>query len=397
MTREFDKQRRNDTRPSSRNNSANKYGDERSPRPARPRLNRETVDRAWESGAQHAHADYRPRSSNGQPPRNNWRNQQSSDYSSSQHGHGGNGPSNNQRQEQYRDNPRRNERAPGENNGLRSRSFDSNNTGRREYSDQRPGERRDYRERSTGTGGRPGYRDNGQSRDRGGQFRGRDQDRDYRERDERGGRNFGHNSFEADRRDGRGYQGQRSGPDTRNPRSQNRSWEQQQPNDRPGRPSRSSYNGRNDNNERFKGDYERFDRRDEAPNRRDDVRRPGRPEGPRERQRYDNKERTEEQHVTRLPDGRVLKGPRPVQRKEAQFWAGISENTDDLIGHIPTPVSTDTTEPATEAEDDDKPAKTRKPRTRIASATVRAKKAKTAGAGKRGPRPSQRGFKWPAP
>src|SRR6266487_5208701 len=110
MTREYNKQRRDDSRPSFRNRSSNNYGDERAPRPARPRLNREIVDRAWESGAQHAHADYRPRSSNGQPPRgnngprNNWHNQQPSEYSSSQNGHGGNRPSNNQRQEQYRDN-----------------------------------------------------------------------------------------------------------------------------------------------------------------------------------------------------------------------------------------------------------------------------------------------------
>ena len=77
MTRDFNKQRRDDMRPSSREQSSNRYGDERSPRPARPRLNRKSVDRAWESGAPSHHADYRTRSNNGnrgQAPRNDWRN-----------------------------------------------------------------------------------------------------------------------------------------------------------------------------------------------------------------------------------------------------------------------------------------------------------------------------------
>ena len=425
MTREFDKQRGNDSRPSFRNKPANRNGDEQSPRPARPRLNRETVDRAWESGAQHTHADYRSRSNNGQPPRNNWRNQQPSGYSSSQNSHGGNRPYNNQRQEQYRDNPRRFERTPDENNGPRSRSFNSNSTGRRDYNDQHSAERRDYRERSTGSDRRPGYRDNrdnrdnrnnGQSREYGGQFRGRDQDRDYRRRDfgrdERGGQNFGRSSFETDRRDSRGYQGQRPGPDTRNPRGQSRPWEQRQTNDRPQnpyRPARPAYNERNERNERFEGDYERFEGHNAAPDKRVDAHRPERPTSrtPRERQHFnggerDNREHTEERHVTRLPNGRVLKGPRPVQRKEAQFWAGISENTDDLIGHIPTPETSDLEDAAGETEAGEQSAgeqsaAPRKPRTRSASASVRTKKANTAGGGKRGPKPSQRGFKWPTP
>src|SRR5712691_2984937 len=89
MTRDYNKQPRDDMRPSSRNQSSNRPGDERSPRPARPRLNRETVDRAWESGAPAQHADYRTRSSSnnsGQPPRNNWRNNQQSEHSTAQNG-----------------------------------------------------------------------------------------------------------------------------------------------------------------------------------------------------------------------------------------------------------------------------------------------------------------------
>src|SRR5260370_30416906 len=78
MTRDYNNQPRDDMHTSSRNQSSNKPGDEQSPRPARPRLNRQTVDRAWESGAPNKHADYRPRSGgyNGHPPRKNWRNKQ---------------------------------------------------------------------------------------------------------------------------------------------------------------------------------------------------------------------------------------------------------------------------------------------------------------------------------
>ncbi len=411
MTREYNKQRRDDSRPSFRNRSSNNYGDERAPRPARPRLNREIVDRAWESGAQHSHADYRPRSNNGQPPRKNWRNQSPSEASSSQNGHGGNRPYNSSnRQEQYRDNPRRFERTSNDN--YSPRQFDSGNSARRTSSEgQRFGERRGYGEQSHGA--RPAYRDNrdnSQPRSRGGQggqFQGRDRDRDYRRRD------FGRDehrerNFEHPRRpfDGRGYQERQSGPDTQNPRWQSRSWVQraEQTDERQEGPYRS---GRR---ERFEGDYEHFDRRDEAPNRRNNDRRPG-PDRPgnrafRGRQRYDDQdqEQTEERHVTRLPDGRVLKGPRPVQRKEAQFWTDIAEDTESLVGqvHIPETANSDADqaiEPGERTEEvvsaGEKPAQLRKSRTRSASSTTRAKKAGTAKEGTKGPRPSQRGFKWP--
>src|SRR5512146_926889 len=142
MTREFNKQRRDDSRPSFRNQSSSSSGDERSARPARPRLNRETVDRAWESGAQQQHADYRPRSGNGQAPRTNWR----SEHSSSQNSPSGNRPYGN-RSENYRDTPRRFERPFNNNQG--SRSFDP---GRRNFDDHRSGERSGYTHRPDGTG-----------------------------------------------------------------------------------------------------------------------------------------------------------------------------------------------------------------------------------------------------
>src|SRR5437016_4232581 len=84
MTRDFNEQRRYDGHPSSRNQSSGRHGEERSPRSARPRLNRQTVDRAWESGARRDHADYRTRSNNEQPPRGNPRRNQYTDYTSAQ-------------------------------------------------------------------------------------------------------------------------------------------------------------------------------------------------------------------------------------------------------------------------------------------------------------------------
>src|SRR5262249_25427869 len=59
--------------------------------PARPRLNRATVDRAWENGAPHRHADYKPRHpneagtnrTNHRPnSQRNWRNTQPSEQPS---------------------------------------------------------------------------------------------------------------------------------------------------------------------------------------------------------------------------------------------------------------------------------------------------------------------------
>src|SRR2546421_3635028 len=124
MTRVYNKQPRDDMRPSSRNQPPNRAGDERSPRPPRPRLSRETVDRAWKSGAPIQHADYRTRSSNGQPSRNSWRNNQQSEHSSAQNGrrpYGPNGPNgphgNNQ------GNQRNFERTPNSNFGPRPQPF----------------------------------------------------------------------------------------------------------------------------------------------------------------------------------------------------------------------------------------------------------------------------------
>src|SRR5436305_10403497 len=117
MATDYDNQPREDTRSCPRNQSANRAGDERSPRTPRPRLSRETVDRAWKSGAPIQHADYRTRSSNGQPSRNSWRNNQQSEHSSAQNGrrpYGPNGPHGNNQ-----GNQRNFERTPNSNFGPR--------------------------------------------------------------------------------------------------------------------------------------------------------------------------------------------------------------------------------------------------------------------------------------
>ena len=147
--------------------------------------------------------------------------------------------------------------------------------------------------------------------------------------------------------------------------------------------------------------------------------------------------------MTPLPDGRVLKGPRPVQRKNAEFWTGIAQNTDELLDgvkEVPAPQAQTTDESVVEqvlptndspdvqalpvndsveaqemppsdnlevqeqtvAEEGTQPVKA-KPRNRATSAAARSKKAsdkqkdtqaKTSGPK---PRPSKRGFKWPTP
>src|SRR5215470_2539240 len=95
MTREFNQKPRYDSRPPYRGSSSNnRYGAEQPSGPTRPRLNRTTVDRAWENGAPHRHADYKARHPNeagtnqtrqGPNSQRNWRNTQQSEHSSRNH------------------------------------------------------------------------------------------------------------------------------------------------------------------------------------------------------------------------------------------------------------------------------------------------------------------------
>ena len=390
MTRDFNKQRRDDVRPSTRNHSSGRYGEERSPRPARPRLNRATVDRGWETGAQRNHADYRTRSSNGnagQPTRDYGRRGQQSDRPSAQNGRNTQGR---RPYENRQDNYRYDDRSPYGNRGPHSRSNDSDRRNfdeprqneRRGYSDkyEQGGPRRDYRENTRYSDSRPSYRD----RDQGRGFQQRGTDRNNRqERD-----------FKRDNRSPRSYE-RNNGPDrggsrrdNRNPRWQSRPQGQRENYAR----QPQAYSNSSSPEELFEGDYEHFNSPD-AP----------RHPGEHNREDEDNRGQVEERHVTRLPDGRVLKGPRRVQRKDEAFWTDVAQETDSLISEV---------HPATESEQvSDSPATSRrknkkqtlpgtaKDRTRKASEVTRARKSRgkesAPKARSSGPRPSQRGFKWP--
>ena len=495
MTRDFNKPKRDDSRPPFRNASPNRNRDERSPRPARPRLNRETVDRAWESGAQQQHADYRPRTGGG-PARpqgqrtGGWNNNSNDQGYSSQNGRGGSRPYNNNRQDNFRDNRQGNYHDDRDRRDSTPRNFD----------------------RPSGSGPRPARPPYGQERrDFGGQ-RFDDRRNSFNGPNRRGGddrpqqfqdrgnprRDFGRNDRPARNPD----EGHR---EASNPRWQSRPGEQRNI----ARDSEREFNRRPNSGERFEGDYEHFEERGTRPARpterqfearpprpttrpegRDsrDTRpprpagrsfegrdsrdtRPSRPESRsfedrdtqdarpprpagrpfsgsrspqgRPERRFDEQksEVQPERHVTRLPDGRVLKGPRPVQRRNAQFWTGVTNDTSELVGRVqeakpdeqtqamPTDETLDTLStpetvasvvpssnasvvsitPSLPEEDvvtdqsqgevpsDETPTggsvaeeAPQKRRTRTASAVTRTKKPRSTG-----PKPSQRGFKWP--
>src|SRR6266568_903509 len=155
MTRDFNEHRRDDRYSSSRNQSSGRYGEERTPRPARPRLNRQTVDRAWESGARRDHADYRTRSNNEQPPRSSHRRNQYSDYASTQNSR----KPLDDRQDSYQRSQRTFNSEGSQ--SSRPRSYDPN---ARHHDDRRTNERLGYSRRPNDAGPRTGsgFRDSDQ-------------------------------------------------------------------------------------------------------------------------------------------------------------------------------------------------------------------------------------------
>lgn len=438
MTRDFDKHEREDERPSSRNTSSGRNGEERSPRPARPRLNRETVDRAWESGAPPKHADYRARNNSRPASRDNWRRDQSAGSSSAQY-------SRTNRKPFDRDNRQQSERPPYGNADSRPRPY---NGGARNFNDQRNNDRPNYTERpprnnSSEQGAPRNYAPRPYNGDRPQGQRGGYQPRPYngnrpqgqrggyqprphegdRPQGQRGGyqpRSFNRDeqrpahNFERDERPPRNFERNQQGPREYQQRPpQNARW-RSRPSMQPDyAPHRYDAPKPAPQSERFEGDYEQFNTQ-EAPQHSSDQFR-DRPD------RQPNRERTEERaeqpverHVTRLPDGRVLKGSRPVQRKNAQFWTEVAHETEALITPVETPIDPEVTNtPRTELEippttqSGEAPPLTKvqrkaqaKPRT--ASAVVRGKKVGTKKAATKaekprstGPKPSQRGHKWP--
>jgi hypothetical protein len=338
MTRDFNKQRRerDDMRPYVRKQPPRRPGEERFARPDRPRLNRETVDRAWENGAQPNHADYHTRAGNSRPGRQYDRRQRFSDQNernSSTSGYRRDYGSNHYERERE-DTERRSDRyhySPG-NGGQRSRSY---NNGR--FDEQRSN---GYRERERYE--RPDSRE-------------RDNDRSYPTREQ-----------------GQGYTGRSSRYAERDNRSSRYNERGQRPysGSPPYEARAPRRNYRQREQEQYEGDYERFHSSEERPAYRQANTR-----------RFERRQ-PQERHVTRLPDGRVLKGSRPEQRKNAQFWSEIAEDTETLVPHPQE------NQRAGHRQGTQKPAAGRK----------REKKASSAPASESNvPRPSQRGFKWPRP
>lgn len=328
-------------RPYARKQPPRRPGEERfaRPDPDRPRLNRETVDRAWENGAQINHADYHSRTGNSRSGRQYDQRQRFSDQNGRNRSSTGYrrdyAPNHYERERE--DTDRRNDRyhySPG-NSAPRSRSY---NNGR--FDEQRPG---GYRER--GRYERPGFRGNE-----------RDNDRSYPERER-----------------GQSY----TGRPARHPEGENRSPHYN------GRAQHPSYGGapyetrsprrnnyRQHERGQFEGDYEHVHSFEERPERRQAGTR-----------RFERRQ-PEERHVTHLPDGRVLKGSRPAQRKNAQFWSEISEDTDSLVPHT--------------HENEQGEQRAQKQTGRTGYPRKREKKAGSESKSEHNmPRPSQRGFKWP--
>lgn len=431
MTRDFNKQRRDDTRPSSRHTSPGNYREERPFKPARPRLSRNAVDRAWENGATPKYADYQPRQNASRPPfQQQGRPAPRSEQYRSPQGRSDYNP----RQENYRrpDPPHASYQRRTEGSESSRRPFNESeyrrfsSTPHSDYQqryEQRPGERRFNGPGHRAPDGQPGYNSERWTRDQRGPAQpyrdnaGRYQDsrpphfeqrgpgtparNNYRSAD--GPRDFTRGgyrergNFARDNRTG-DHQERR---DNYNPRWQSRPAAQRgypsSQRDYPSAPRERSYD--RPAAEQFEGDYERFDAHQDA-------------------ESVEQLKRTQEKHVTRLPDGRVLKGSRPAQRKQARFWNGVEEEASTLMSHTPTPETTaQEPEPITPDEPAAKPAELRKPRATAKPKAVRtvktnydrgtggmkslhgskakALKKRTQGPAGPGTRPSQRGYKWP--
>jgi hypothetical protein len=112
--------------------------------------------------------------------------------------------------------------------------------------------------------------------------------------------------------------------------------------------------------------------------------------------------------VTKLPDGRVIKGSRPAQRQNARFWTEINEDTEQIIQQVQEIPEVNNNEHKQAVEEpaqiesvslkEDGSPSVKKPAGRKPASAVRREK-RTKGTEKKprstGPKPSQRGFKWP--
>jgi hypothetical protein len=417
MTREFNQNQRYDSRPPYRGSSSNnRYGAEQPSRPTtRPRLNRAMVDRAWENGAPHRHADYKPRHPNeagttqtnyGPNAQRNWRKAQPSEHSS--HDHAPHERDDSKRPSRYHDahtQPHRSDYSSNGYQGSRSRSTQPNNSfaDQPPYRDQRGNgnEENTYRTRN----GHPNFSHTPQEANRGRHNQESGQQASHRN----GAYSYrtnptNHVSNAGDRRDQRTRPyDQREAPhrDNRFEGRQRTNFNEPRYPSYPATPGKQRESRSNRQSEQFEGDYEQFDH---APSRqpRDGRQKEERP--PQAQSRRMEKPPEVERHVTPLPDGRVLKGPRTVQRKNAQFWTDISQDTEKLVNQVQTSEETAEKVADEQTQTSALPVEQSAPTKRVVSSRAKAAKRAASAARKgktdrpvsNGPKPSQRGFKWPS-
>lgn len=406
MTKDFRNQRQENTGPFSRNISSGRYREDRPSRSARPRLSRDAVDRGWENGASRAHADYRPRQSANRPPfqrsgqstpafersrqpynhRSSETRRQSYDSPSSSFNQNGYQP---RREPSPRTGPRRfnepGQRVPGNRPGLSSERWTREGSSRSDgsisrYQDRDQSQARGpsrFDQRRPGDPGRQDYRED---------YRPRPFERHRREEE-----NFarGRRTYDPRTRRDSYNPPRQSRPTTRRGYSEARQQYQGKPADRS--PSWQGKATDRPGSAQFEGDYEQFDEPEQVEY----------PEQP-PQQPY-------EKHVTRLPDGRVLKGSRPQQREQARFWNEVEEETENLMPRIPVAPKkrkqeTTANRPARliKQPGSSKAHKIKRVKTaRARDGASRAEKAKTGKKKADGTpgsviRPFQRGYKWPA-
>jgi len=406
MTRQFNKQPRDDSRPPSRNIPSSRYEEEeeQSSRPARPRLNRAMVDRGWENGTPRHHADYHPRTSNGQAPYNQGRRNQQAGYSSYNGPTGNRTNGNRQSQSNYNSQAQRSGPSSQSYSTPRKRPFDSrgSNAEDRRFNNQRGDEPYGYNNRQAQNNQRP-------PQGRGSNFRtqehnqgrsngyGNNRPQPNREHSSGYGNNRPQRNPERDR--GRGYTSfnERSTYDNQeqreqHPRLQSRpeAFQRQQGDRRPKNTPRSA-----PHQEQFKGDYEHFSY-DTPAEAEAATRKPFRGNRP---NRY-------ESH----PNNR----PRLVQHKDAEFRASIDEDAEELINRVhsspdehskvreetaslpemTTENSASENLPPAFPDKQTEPSPVNK-QTKRATNVGKTKKTEVEQSPSRGPRPSQRGYKWP--
>lgn len=360
------------------------------------------VDRGWENGTPRNHADYRPRTSNGQTSPNNRRKNQEAGNSSYNGPVGNRTNGNRQSQSNYNQTQHR----KGENSpfGTETKGYNAEN---RRSNNQQGDEPYNYNNRQPqnsqrqpqGRGYNSRTQEDGQGRSR---YYGNNRSQPNRERSNDYGNNRPQRNPEHDK--GRGYTSFNERPTygdqerrEPHPRLQSRpeAFQRRKEGRRPQETQRYA-----PHKEQFEGDYEQFG-----------YDTPAQAESAARKPFQGNRHDRYGQHQ----NGHAFKGSRPVQRRDAEFRANINEDAEELINRVHSSprehsqVHEETASlPETAIENNGSenqplisPNKQTKPspakQTRRTTNAGRTKKAEVAPPPSKGPRPSQRGYKWPAP